>query len=264
MSRRPCVSPRTPTSPLLFYYQTVTQPLAIPSKSIIATSTNSIQATTMAKPFEADYNKAAAATSKTSPSDPIANSFAQYKQFALLRCSGPAAYAAATSATAPVSGTSVDATKQKASVSLVNITKNPELILTKWIDSEGVVRTRNRLDDPTAQEFFAQMRTQRWVREMHRAFDLITNKDDIRDHLLLNESTVQALRYYVSGDYSKFLTDVLKDKLITSDMLIRLSRGPIFEEWMVKQLIFDAVMKSAVDFNKNSADCAVAATAHFM
>jgi hypothetical protein len=218
----------------------------------------------MSKPAEADFKEAASATSKTSPNDPIAVSFEQYKQFALLRCSGAAAKTPASNAPIRIATTSEDATKQKASVSLVNITKSPDLILTKWIDSEGVVRTRNRLDDPTSREFFSDMRTQRWVREMHRALDLLVNKDDIRDHLLLNGSTVQALRYYVSGDWSKFLTEVLADKLITSDMLIRISRGPIFEEWMIKQLIFDAVMKSAVDFDKVASDNAVAATAHFM
>lgn len=99
---------------------------------------------------------------------------------------------------------------------------------------------------------------------MHRALDLLVNKDDIRDHLLLNQSTVQALKDYVSGNYDSFLDAVLRDKLITSDMLVRISRGPIFEEWMVKKLIFDAVMKSAVDFDKVASDNAVAATAHFM
>jgi hypothetical protein len=99
---------------------------------------------------------------------------------------------------------------------------------------------------------------------MHRALDILVNKGNIREHLLLSSATVQALRYLVAREYSKFLAEVLANRLVTSDMLIRIGRGPIFNDWMIKQLIFDAVMKSAVDFNKGVADNAVAATAHFM
>ncbi|KUJ07613.1 uncharacterized protein LY89DRAFT_691685 [Mollisia scopiformis] len=215
----------------------------------------------MLKPIEADFKEASTATSKTSPNDPIANSFAQYKQFALLRCSTPVGRTAAPSATTPTLATS----KQKGSVTLVDTSaKSPDLILTKWVDSEGVVRTRNTLDDAANQILFATNHTRLFEREMKRAFDLLVNKDDIREHILLNAATVKALRYYVTGDYPKFLVEVLANKLITSDILVRIGRGPVFEQWMVKQLIFDAVMKSNVDFDKESADNAVAATAHFI
>ncbi|CZR56673.1 uncharacterized protein PAC_06562 [Phialocephala subalpina] len=214
----------------------------------------------MLKPIEADFKEAAAAISKTSPNDPIANSFAQYKQFALLRCSGTVIKTAA-----PIPATSVYPTKQKGSVSLADTSaKNPDLVLTKWVDSKGVVRTRNTLDDAASQERFSGNHTRRFEREMHRALDLLVNKDDIREHILLNSATVKALQYHVSGEHSMFLAEVLANKLITSDMLVRIGRGPIFEEWMVKQLIFDAVMKSTVDFAKVAADNAVAATAHFI
>ncbi|KAH8811201.1 hypothetical protein F5884DRAFT_781462 [Xylogone sp. PMI_703] len=99
---------------------------------------------------------------------------------------------------------------------------------------------------------------------MRRVLALLVNKDDIREHLLLSSATVEVLRYYVSGEHSKFLAEVLANKLITFDMLVRIGRGPIFEEWMIKQLIFDAVMKSTTDFDKTAADNAVAATAHFI
>lgn len=217
----------------------------------------------MLKPIESDFKEAAATSSKTSPDDPIANSFAQYKTFAHLRCS--VANTAPPSTTAPVPTTSVHPIKQKGNVSLGNTSaKLPNLILAKWVDNEGVVRTRNTLDNAAFQDHLPENHTRRFEREMRRALDLMVNKDDIREHLLLHPATVEALQNLVSGDYSKFLAEVLANKLITSDMLIRIGRGPIFEDWMIKQLIFDAVMKSAVDFDKSVADNAVAATSHFM
>src|SRR5690348_11380706 len=121
----------------------------------------------MSKPTETSMKTQPAPTSEAEPSDPIAISFAQYKQFALLRCSEAGARTAPSTtpstATVRIATTKPDASKQKASVSLANVTKSPDLILTKWIDSEGVVRTRNRLNDPTSGEFFSEMRTQRWA-----------------------------------------------------------------------------------------------------
>jgi hypothetical protein len=219
----------------------------------------------MLKPVEADFKQAATASSRTFPNDPIANSFAQYQAFAQLRCS--AVKISPPSTTVATATTSESSPVQEGSVSLApTTTKTPNLVLTKWVDNAGVVRTRNWLNDAASQERFSeiQSRTRRIEREMHRALDLLVNKDDIREHLLLDPGTVEALRYYASGDHAKFQAVVLSEKIVTSDMLIKIGRGPIFEDWMIKQLIFDAVMKSAVDFDKASADNAVAATAHFM
>ncbi|RFU24351.1 hypothetical protein B7463_g11984, partial [Scytalidium lignicola] len=231
---------------------------------IICSITISVHFITMLKPIETDFKEAAATISNTSPNDPIANSFAQYKQFALLRCSRAVANTAPPSTTAPIPTATVYPTKQKGSVFLINTSvKNHDLVLIRWVDSEGVVRTRNPLCDAASQGHSGS-HTRLFEREMHRALDLLVNKNDIREHLLLNSATVEALRYYVSEEYSKFLAEVLANKLITFDMLVRIGRGPIFGEWMIKQLIFDAVMKSAIDFDKMVADNAVAATAHFI
>lgn len=219
----------------------------------------------MPNTIEHDFKEAATAVSKTSPNDPVANSFAQYKQFALLRCSRPVTGTPQPSTTGPIHAPSVSPATVKGSVSLVdNSVQSNDLVLTKWVDNEGVVRTRNTLCDATAQERFSGSPTHRFEREMRRAFDLLVNKDDIREYLLLHSATVEALRCYAAGDYTRFLAMVLANKLVTFDMLVRIGRGPIFAEWMIKQLIFDAVMKSAIDFDKEAADNAVAATAHFM
>lgn len=51
---------------------------------------------------------------------------------------------------------------------------------------------------------------------------------------------------------------------MTSDLLVRVRRGPVLEDWMVKRVVFEAVGRSRVDFHKGSADAATAVTAHFM
>lgn len=213
--------------------------------------------------IETDFRAAATIISNTSPNDPIANSFAQYTQYAFLRCS--ATNYQPPSTTSAVAVTGVHPSK-RGFVSLINNSvKKPDLVLTRWVDSEGVVRTRNTLNDPaTPQEHVSNCDLRRLKREVHRAFDILVNKDDIQEHLLLNSATVEALKYHVSGEFSRFMEKVLEDRLVTSDLLVRIGRGPIYGDWMIKQLIFDAVMESRVDFNKGVADNAVAATTHFM
>ncbi|TVY67498.1 hypothetical protein LSUE1_G008234, partial [Lachnellula suecica] len=128
----------------------------------------------------------------------------------------------------------------------------------------GVLRTRNTLNDNVTASPLKTSRTHRLDRDIHRAIDLLVNKDDIREHVLLNTSTVAALQHLEAGENDEFLSAVLKDKLVASDMLVRIGRGPIFEDWHVKRLVFEAVVASNGDFDKGMADNAVAATAHYL
>lgn len=212
----------------------------------------------MAGSLEADFQKATTTVSKDAPDAPIANSFAQYKALAQLRC--------AESESIQSRVHSLQATVQKGCVQLMETTtKSPQLVLTKWVDREGVLRTRNGLGEgniPSAHASESHLR--RVEREMKRVFDVLIDRDGIREHVLLNPVTTQALKYYSDGEYDQFLSVTQTNKIVTSDMLTRIGRGPIFEDWMLKKLIFDAVMKSSVDFNKSVADNAVAATAHYI
>jgi len=216
----------------------------------------------MAGSVEADFKQAATAQSINNPNDPIANSFAQYKALAQLRVS-------VTGIAPPKSPTSTQPVPSpntpKGSVELVNTpTKTPQQILIKWVDRRNILRTRNRLFDGGPETHFPGSHLSQFRREAKRAFDIIVNKDDIKEYILLNPITAEALRHYSAGNFEQFLSDVLTNKIVTSDMLDRIGRGPIFEPWMLKKLIFDTVMKSSVDFNKSVADNAVAATAHFI
>lgn len=208
-----------------------------------------------------DHFNIAASKAAPDPDDPIANSFTQYKTLAELRCSIQISQRKSSLNFDPFYS---DA---KGSVETLDLqARNPELVLTKWVDRAGVVRTRNKLSEgvPEVDEHISRVHRRQLWREMKRAAQVLVNKDHIKEYTLLDCATVEALRHYTAGNYRNFLSDVLNHKIVTSDLLSKVGRGPVFEPWMLKEIIFEAVIRSAVDFNKKAADNAVAATAHFI
>lgn len=223
----------------------------------------------MSRSFSDDFIQASQTPSPSpSPGDPIATAFAQYKALAQLRCSQirPEHSVTTTSKVKGLLKKAQPPATPKSSTEVIDTPiGGPQQVLVKWADHEGVIRTRNGLQDQNLSDQVPESsRGRRFERDMKRAFDILVNKNDIREHVLLNSGTAEALKSYSAADYPKFLQHVLTEKIVTSDMLVRIGRGPIFEPWMLKSLVFDAVMASSTDFNKGIADNAVAATAHYI